>query len=130
MYLSKATKKFRELVSILEANDINSSNYLDNVITVFKDKSYCEDFHLYLRIFEIEKLKDNKVDIDIILAELDSKYTSLLYQNEQIFSKPTSSIDAKYIAMNAKSKAPLDQNLILQILITSLQQKPKHKLSN
>ena len=37
----------------------------------------CEDFCLYLKMFEIEKLKVKEINIKAILIELDSKYTSL-----------------------------------------------------
>ena len=50
--VGKAVEKVRELVSTLEANDINSSSHLDDVIAVFKDKSCCEDFRLHLKMFD------------------------------------------------------------------------------
>ena len=45
-------------------------------------------------------------------------------------SKAAFSIDAKHVAMQAESKDTLDQNLLLEALITSLQQKPSDKPAN
>ena len=33
-------------------------------------------------MFEIDKIKDSTIDIELILIELESKYTNLVKQNE------------------------------------------------
>ena len=128
--VSKAIKRVREIVSALEANNIDSKDHLDNALAMFKDKSCCEDFCLHLKMFKMDKLKGNTIDIDSMLTELDSKHTSLLRQNKWMVSKAASLIDTKYMAINAESKAPFEQNLLLQALLISLQQKPSSKPAN
>ena len=70
----------RELVASLEAIYALTSACVDDVISAFKDKSCCEDFRLHLKIFEMDKLKGNSIDIELMLKELDSKCTNILKQ--------------------------------------------------
>ena len=61
--VSKAVEEVRELVGTLEASDILSSSYAEDVIAVFREKTCCEDFRLHLKIFEMDKLKGNAIEI-------------------------------------------------------------------
>ena len=124
---SKAVKKVRELVVTLGANGILSNSHIDDVIAVFKDKSYCEDFRLHLKMFEMDKIKGNTIDIELMLTELESKYTNLVKQNEWSASTPASKIDSKYMAMTAQTPVAsksMDKDTLLKVLLASLQQKP------
>ena len=91
--VKKAVEKVRELVALLGANDALNSAHVDDVITVFKDKSCCQDFRLHLKIFEMNKLKGNAIDIELTLTELDSKCTNLVRQKEWLSSTSASLID-------------------------------------
>ena len=68
--VSKTVERVREIVATLEANDITSSDHVDEVIAVFKDKSCCEDFRLHQKMFEMDKLEGNKIDIELMLTEI------------------------------------------------------------
>ena len=67
----KSVETVRELVSKLEANRILSSLHIDDVIAVFRDKICCEYFCLHF--FEMDKLKGNTIDIELMLTELEEK---------------------------------------------------------
>ena len=106
--ISKAVERVREIVATLEANDVISGDHIDDIIAVFKDKTTCEDFRLHLKMFEMEKLKGRMIDIEAMLTELNSKFTSLAKQNEWINSKSTSNIDSKYMAISASTNTSSD----------------------
>ena len=59
-------------------------------------------------MFEIEKLKGKMIDIEAVLMELDSKFTSLTKQNEWINLKSTLKIDLKYMAISASTDTSSD----------------------
>ena len=66
-----------------------------------------------------------------MLTELDSKCTSLVKQNEWTNSKAASSVDSKHVAMTANNttstEQKIDQTVLLQALIASLQQNSSTK---
>ena len=81
MIQAKQLNESVELHLILK-NDITSSEDTNDMIVMFKDKTYSKDLCVHLKIFEIDKLKVNTIHVNLMLIELDSKYTSLLKQNE------------------------------------------------
>ena len=77
-------------------------------------------------MLEIDKIKGSTINIELMLIELELKYTNLLKQNEWSASTPASKINSKYIVMTTKNVEPdnsLDKNALLKILWASLQQK-------
>ena len=68
-------------MKILEANAVSSSDYLNDILKVFKDVSIYENFRLHLKIFKLEKIRGTLVDIEKMLIELDSKYYNLVKSN-------------------------------------------------
>ena len=63
-----------------EDNNLLTRSHIDDVIAISKDKFYYEDFHLHLKMFEIDKLKENTIEIELMLIELDSKHSNILRQ--------------------------------------------------
>ena len=81
-------------------------------------------------MFEMDELKGNTIDIELMLTELESKCTNLVKQNKRLPSSPSSSIDPKYMAMTSSQKQRTDANALLQSLAASLQKKSNPKSSS
>ena len=67
---------------MLKVNYIASSDQVNDIIAVLKDDTSYEDFCLHLKMFEIDKLKESTINVDIVLTKLNFKCASLLKQNK------------------------------------------------
>ena len=121
--MSKTVEKVRELVAFYAL----ASAHVEDVIAVFKDEHWCEDFRLHLKIFEMDKLKGKVIDIELMLTELDSKHTNLLRQKEWSSSTPDSSIDSKHVVALSTEKQTNETNFLLQALLAKFQKRTDRK---
>ena len=76
--MSKTFEKVEELLATLEANGINSTSRLGDVLGVFKGKDRCKDFLACLKMFEIEKIKCNTISSRGKLSGLVTKCANLV----------------------------------------------------
>ena len=112
-----AVEKIRELASKLEANGALSSSRVDDLISILRDKICCEDFHLH---FFLKWMNLNTIDIELMLTELESKFTNLVKQNEWLSSNPSSSMDCKFMAIAYVWKQPTNSKALVRALESSL----------